>query len=176
MHPSDSEHHGETGAPKIRPRRKRRLGPAGAAREDWQDSISRGCTETGDPADIFGNRGLAFSSLAGDETRHGHCQPRPWARRRPPSALPALGWKDVLWRLWTEINDDRILLISAGAHLYLLLALFPFLAAFVSLYGFVADPRTIADHISFLAGLMPSGGIDVIRNQLRALAPRIAKR
>ena len=86
-----------------------------------------------------------------------------------PSELPALGWKDVLWRLWSEVNDDRILLISAGATFYLLLALFPFLAAFVSLYGFVADPRTIADHISFLAGFMPSGGIDVIRDQLRAL-------
>jgi membrane protein len=86
-----------------------------------------------------------------------------------PSELPALGWKDVLWRLWAEFNEDRILLVSAGATFYLLLALFPFLAAFVSLYGFVADPRTIADHISFLGGFMPSGGIDMIRNQLRAL-------
>src|SRR4029453_18448287 len=86
-----------------------------------------------------------------------------------PSELPALGWKDVLWRFWSEVNEDRILLIAAGATFYLLLALFPFLAAFVSFYGFVADPRTIADHISFLAGFMPSGGVDMIRNQLRAL-------
>ena len=61
-------------------------------------------------------------------------------------------------------------LVAAGASFYLLLALFPFLAAFVSLYGFVANPKTIADQISFLAGLMPSGGIDVIKDQLRALA------
>ncbi len=87
-----------------------------------------------------------------------------------PSELPPLGWKDILWRVWTEINADRILLVAAGATFYLLLALFPFLAAFVSLYGFVADPKTIADQISFLAGLMPSGGIDVIKDQLRALA------
>ena len=87
-----------------------------------------------------------------------------------PSELPALGWRDILWRVWTEINEDRILLVAAGATFYLLLALFPFLAAFVSLYGFVADPRTIADQISFLAGLMPSGGIDVVKDQLRALA------
>jgi membrane protein len=87
-----------------------------------------------------------------------------------PSELPPLGWRDILWRVWTEINEDRILLVAAGATFYLLLALFPFLAAFVSLYGFVADPKTIADQISFLAGLMPSGGIDVVKDQLRALA------
>ena len=87
-----------------------------------------------------------------------------------PSELPPLAWKDILWRIWEEVNEDRILLVAAGATFYLLLALFPFLAAFVSLYGFVADPRTVADHISFLAGLMPSGGFDVIKDQLRALA------
>ena len=87
-----------------------------------------------------------------------------------PSELPPLAWKDILWRIWEEINEDRILLVAAGATFYLLLALFPFLTAFVSLYGFVADPMTVADHISFLAGLMPSGGFDVIKDQLRALA------
>ena len=87
-----------------------------------------------------------------------------------PSELPPLAWKDILWRIWEEINEDRILLVAAGATFYLLLALFPFLAAFVSIYGFVADPRTVADQISFLAGLMPGGGIDMIKDQLRALA------
>jgi hypothetical protein len=41
-----------------------------------------------------------------------------------PLKLPALGWKDVVWRLWTEFNDDRILLVSAGATFYLLLLAF----------------------------------------------------
>ena len=56
------------------------------------------------------------------------------------------------------IPADRITLIAAGATFYLLLALFPALAAFVSLYGFVADPVTIADHIAFLGSVLPSGG------------------
>ena len=42
------------------------------------------------------------------------------------------------------------MLIAAGVTFYLLLALFPALAAFVSLYGFVADPTTIADQVSYL--------------------------
>lgn len=88
---------------------------------------------------------------------------------RQPLDFSALAWKDILWRVYSEINQDRILLVSAGSTFYLLLALFPFLAAFVSLYGFVADPKTIAEHIAFLGGLMPSGGMDLIRDQLQAL-------
>jgi membrane protein len=87
-----------------------------------------------------------------------------------PTEIPARGWKDIAWRLWTEITEDRILLIAAGATFYLLLALFPALAAFVSLYGFVADPTTIADHIAFLGGVLPTGGLDLIRDQLNSLA------
>jgi membrane protein len=87
-----------------------------------------------------------------------------------PSDIPLLGWKDIAWRIWTQVSDDRVLLIAAGATFYLLLALFPFLAAFVSIYGFVADPRTIADHIAFLGGVLPGGGMELIAGQLRSLA------
>ncbi|WP_244661932.1 YihY/virulence factor BrkB family protein [Mesorhizobium huakuii] len=87
-----------------------------------------------------------------------------------PSEIPAVGWRDIAWRVWEEFNKDRIMLVAAGATFYLLLALFPALAAFMSLYGFVADPVTVADHVSYLAGLLPSGGLDLIRQQLQALA------
>jgi membrane protein len=87
-----------------------------------------------------------------------------------PSAIPWRGWKDILWRVWSEIGEDRIMLVAAGVTFYLLLALFPALAAFVSLYGFVADPKTIADHVANLGWVLPSGGLDMIRTQLQALA------
>jgi membrane protein len=87
-----------------------------------------------------------------------------------PSEIPPAGWWDVGWRVWQEVGEDRVLLIAAGATFYLLLALFPALAAFVSLYGFVADPVTVADHVSHLGGLLPSAGVDIIRSQLQALA------
>jgi membrane protein len=87
-----------------------------------------------------------------------------------PSEIPLAGWWDIGWRVWREVGQDRVLLIAAGATFYLLLALFPALAAFVSLYGFVANPSTVAEHVSHLGGLMPSAGIDIIRNQLEALA------
>lgn len=86
-----------------------------------------------------------------------------------PSEFPAAAWKDILWRVWSEVNDDRVTLIAGGVTFYLLLALFPALAAFVSLYGFVADPKTIADHISYLGGLLPAAGLDLIKAQLESL-------
>lgn len=87
-----------------------------------------------------------------------------------PTQIPTKGWKDILARLVAEVSDDRVPLIAAGTTFYLLLALFPALAAFVSIYGFVADPKTIAEHIAFLGGVLPSGGLDLIRSQLDSLA------
>ncbi len=87
-----------------------------------------------------------------------------------PAEIPARGWFDVLWRLYNEVTNNHLMLIAAGATYYLLLALFPALGAFVSLYGFVADPRTVADHVAFLAGMLPSASIELIRTQLQALA------
>ena len=86
-----------------------------------------------------------------------------------PSEMPLEGWKDILWRVYAEFSADRVTLIAAGATFYLLLALFPALAAFVSIYGFVADPVTIADQIAFLGGFLPSGGLELIQGQLDAL-------
>lgn len=87
-----------------------------------------------------------------------------------PSEIPATGWKDILWRLKSEIAEDRITLIAAGVTFYLLLALFPAMATFVAIYGFVADPREIAGHVTALKGVLPSGGLDLIGGQLEKLA------
>ena len=90
-------------------------------------------------------------------------------RADAPSEIPPAGWKDIAWRVWAELGRDRVTLVAAGVTFYTLLALFPALAAFVSIYGFVADPQTIADHIAFLGGLLPSEGLELIRAQLDGL-------
>ncbi len=87
-----------------------------------------------------------------------------------PSEIPARGWKDVLWRVYEQVVEDRVMLVAAGAAFYLMLAIFPALGAFVSIYGFVADPASIADQIAFLQGVLPSGGLDLISGQLQSLA------
>ena len=61
-------------------------------------------------------------------------------RAHAPSEIPMKGWKDILYRVYGSLWEDRIMLIAAGATFYLLLALFSALTAFVSVYGFLA-PR-----------------------------------
>src|SRR5437764_11042143 len=86
-----------------------------------------------------------------------------------PSDIPARGWKDILWRVYAGISDDRILANAAAVTFYALLALFPAIAALVSIYGFFADPASIEQHLDSISGVMPGGATDVIRDQLNRL-------
>jgi membrane protein len=79
-----------------------------------------------------------------------------------------------LYRLWGQITEDHVGLIAAGVAFYSLLALFPMLAAFVSLYGLIASPAEIERHFDLMAGILPSAGIDIMRQQLVALASQEA--
>ncbi len=87
-----------------------------------------------------------------------------------PRNFPAKGWKDILWRVWAAIGEDRVLLVAAGVTFYLLLALFPALAAFVSLYGLFADPASIAQQMDALHGVLPAEGLTMLTDQLNSLA------
>ena len=87
-----------------------------------------------------------------------------------PAEIPAEGWKDILWRVYKEVTDDRVLLISAGVTFYLLLALAPLLAALVSVYGLFLDPADIATQAEALAGVVPGGGVEILTAQLERLA------
>jgi len=87
-----------------------------------------------------------------------------------PSEIPVRGWKDILLRVYEGISNDRILANAAAVVFYALLALFPGIAALVSIYGMFADPQTITQHLDTAPGLLPGGAIDVIRDQLSRLA------
>jgi membrane protein len=87
-----------------------------------------------------------------------------------PSEIPPAGWKDILLRVYNGIEEDRILANAAGVTYYALLALFPGVAALVSIYGLFADPSTIAGHLDTMSGFAPGGAVDVIRDQLTRLA------
>lgn len=91
-------------------------------------------------------------------------------RATAPSDIPARGWKDILLRVYGNISRDRILIVAAGVTFYSLLAIFPAIAALVSLYGLFADPTTIAAQVDSLSGLFPGGAIDVIRDQMNRVA------
>ncbi len=90
----------------------------------------------------------------------------------PASGWPASGWKDIVLRVFRGISEDRILLVAAGVTFYMLLSIFPGIAALISIYGLFADPSTVASQLDTVANLAPGGAIQVLRDEMTRLASR----
>ena len=89
---------------------------------------------------------------------------------RSPGELPRTGWRDVLWRVKEETDKDNISMIAAGVAFYLMLAIFPILAATVSIYGLVADPADVQRNFEAVSGVIPEQARSIIVDQLSAVA------
>ena len=89
---------------------------------------------------------------------------------RRPQDIALKGWTDILKRTIQNIGKHRILSLSAAVTFYSLLALFPAIAALVSIYGLFANPGAISSQLNALAGVLPGGAIQVIGGQLKSLA------
>src|SRR4051794_4333854 len=72
---------------------------------------------------------------------------------RKPSEIPKRGWLDIAIRVKNEVAKDNVSLIASGLALYALLAVFPALAAAVSIYGIFASPGEIAHHFDAFQGV-----------------------
>jgi membrane protein len=93
-------------------------------------------------------------------------------RARAPWQIPWAGWKDIFWRVYASVNDNRLLAVAGGVAFYSLLAIFPAVAAFVSLYGLIADASTIDAHLSLAAGVFPAGGVELLHEQITRIAAK----
>lgn len=86
-----------------------------------------------------------------------------------PSQIPKKGWWDILLRVKDEVANDNIGLISAGVAFYFLLAVFPMITAFLSIYGLVFDPDQARNQLEALAGVLPSQAHDLLTQQAAQL-------
>jgi membrane protein len=129
--------------------------------------------KTGVPAAQKPATGAFGTTRSSDEPRSlQHERAKEFGRGRDadhPLQIPLKGWKDILWRSYAQINEDRLLAVAAGVVFYGLLALFPALTALVSLYGLFASPAAIGDHLSIAAGILPQGGVDILQEQIDRL-------
>jgi membrane protein len=91
------------------------------------------------------------------------------ADARSPSEIPPRGWWLVAKRAAAGFNEDRVMTEAAGVTFYVLLALFPALASFISIYGLFADPSKLTDQLQNLGDIVPGGGLDLIRAQVMSL-------
>ena len=116
--------------------------------------------------------------------RYGEREPNPDAARAretgrgrratspSPWQIPWRGWKDIFLRTYKEIQEDRLLAVAAGVVFFGLLAFFPAVTAFVSLYGLFVDPGTIRDHLDLAASVMPAGAVQILREQVERIVSK----
>lgn len=83
-----------------------------------------------------------------------------------PLEIPQAGWKDILWRTYQRLNEDRLLAVAAGVVFLGLLAMFPAITALVSSYGLFADPSTIGSNLQTLAWTLPEGTFQIVQDQI----------
>jgi membrane protein len=83
-----------------------------------------------------------------------------------PGDVPGRGWWDVTKRVAGRLSRDRISIIAAGVAFYALFAVFPGLAALVSIYGLVFDPQQVSQQIQALGAILPPEASDILVQQL----------
>ena len=91
------------------------------------------------------------------------------AAQRPKAPDGPKSWLDIVKASAGAFNRDRIPAVAAAVTFYFLLALFPALSAFVSLYGLIADIADAERQIAALAGVLPGGAVSVIGDELTRL-------
>jgi membrane protein len=84
-----------------------------------------------------------------------------------PTSFRGAAWRAILMRTIRESADDGITTVAGGIAFYSLLALFPAIAALVSLYALVADPSTIRGHLAQLSFLLPPNSFSIVEDQVQ---------
>lgn len=130
-------------------------------------------SRAGDPESASTSvRSPAPTTKTADNSSKQASQPGRGREAERPTEIPKLGWKDIGWRTYEEMNKHRLLAVAGGVTFYGLLALFPAIAAIVAIYGLFADLDTINDHLAALSGFVPGGAVDVIGEQVKRIASK----
>lgn len=86
-----------------------------------------------------------------------------------PRQIDVKGWRDIALRVKNAISKDNLGLIAAGVAFYFLLAIFPMIAAFLSIYGLIFDPAEAREHVAALAGVLPDEARSLLTQQTEQL-------
>lgn len=147
----------------------------------WEIAAALGLLALAFTAERVFPAGRVEPSLQGKETRHASAAglaAEGGDRGRgaaAPAEIPVRGWKDILWRVYGNVSDHRILALAAGMTYYSILAIFPALAALVAVYGLFSDPASIAKHLDEVSAFIPGGAVEVAREQLTRVASKGAQ-
>jgi hypothetical protein len=85
---------------------------------------------------------------------------------RSPAEIPPPGWWAVLKRTFNESARDNVSVLAAGVAFYAFLAFVPLLGSLVLIYGLVAEPSSVVQHMQAMTALMPVDAAKIIGEQL----------
>ena len=103
------------------------------------------------------------STIPGIESHH------PWQHPWP-------AWKAIFKRIYVMDGYHNLSLMSAGVAFYAFLSFVPLLGAIVMIYGLVADPATVAQHMQTIINLVPADAAKLIQDQLVNIAETAASK
>ena len=86
------------------------------------------------------------------------------------TAVDTAGAKSTAKQLSARIKEHNLTLIAAGVAFYAFLAFVPALVAFISIYGLVANPDQVANHVKDIASALPKEVQDFLVFQLKSIA------
>jgi membrane protein len=87
-----------------------------------------------------------------------------------PQEIPKAGWRDIIWRTQAELSGDHVSMVAASIAFYGLLAMFPAVAAIISIWGLMFDPQQIAQQIATVSGALPQDAAAIINDQAQSVA------
>ncbi|MGM0982579.1 MAG: YihY/virulence factor BrkB family protein [Pseudomonadota bacterium] len=86
-----------------------------------------------------------------------------------PKQIPVTGWLDIAWRVKQQITEDLVAMMAAGIAFNAMLALFPTIAAIISIWALVMDPQDLASRIVELSRYLPPDTSSLINDQARKI-------
>ncbi|WP_162145390.1 YihY/virulence factor BrkB family protein [Rhizobium mesoamericanum] len=78
-------------------------------------------------------------------------------------------WVPILSQTFVSSRDDRILSVAAGVTFYGLLALFPTVAAILSVYGLIAESQQLTEVLKAVDGALPTAGVEFLRKRIERI-------
>ncbi|MEO6202017.1 MAG: YihY/virulence factor BrkB family protein [Nitrospirales bacterium] len=110
-----------------------------------------------------GARTLPLSQEAKNEANRGR-------KADVPGQIPKFGWWDILVRVKDQISSDNVSIVAAGVAFYGTLALFPALAAIVSVYGLITSQQEVQEQITSISDFLPQDAQSIIHEQLMSIS------
>lgn len=79
-------------------------------------------------------------------------------------------WLDFLIKVGKAIDHDHLPIVAAGVAFFLMLGIFPSLAALFSIYSWLSDPMEIQRQLQGESGILPNEVHQMLLSQVRMIA------